>query len=78
MLGTRLRFETGGPNCRRVIASAGQQHFAILAARPLAGRVNVIVALDLPELDHVRVLHWLAAVGLEGGLLKILDTSRVT
>ena len=77
MLGKQLRFETGGPGCPHILASGGRQRFAIVGARRIATRVAPIVALDLPEFDHVRVLHWLAVVGLEGGRLKILETRRV-
>src|SRR5262249_42336227 len=50
MLGARLLFESGGPECPRFLAFAGRQHFAILTAHPpVAGRVDVIVALDLRE-----------------------------
>jgi hypothetical protein len=34
------------------------------------------VILDLPELDHVRRLRWIAYVGFEAGELKILETRR--
>jgi len=79
MLGERLLSESGGPECPRFLAFAGRQHFAILTAqRPVAGRVHVIVALELRELDHFRVLDWMAVIGLEGDTLKILDTRRLT
>ena len=79
MLGTRLLSESGGPECPRFLAFAGRQHFAILTAhRPVAGRVDVIVALDLRELDHFRLLDWLVVIGFEGGTLKILETTRVS
>jgi len=79
MLGDRLLFESGGPECPRFLAFAGRQHFVILTAeRPVAGRVDVIVALELRELDHFRVLEWRAVIGFEGGALKIFDTSRLS
>jgi hypothetical protein len=77
LLGEKLRLETGGTDCPRVLAFAGQQRFGILDAWRSGAEVGVVVALDLPELDHVRVLHWLALVGVEGGTLKILETRRI-
>ncbi len=77
MLGAQLRLETGGRDCPRLLASAGRQRFGILNARHIVGGVGVIVALDLPELDHVRVLHWLTVIGRETGRLKLLDTRLI-
>jgi hypothetical protein len=78
MLGARLRLETGGRDCPRVLAFAGRQRFGILNARHIVGRVGGVVALDLPELDHVRVLPWLALIGREHGSLKLLETRLIT
>jgi len=79
MLGVRLLSESGGADCPGFLAFAGRQHFVILTAqRPAAGRVHLIIALELRELDHFRVLDWLAVIGFEGGTLKILETSRLT
>ena len=77
MLGARLCLETGGRDCPRFLAFAGRQRFGILNARHIVSGVGVVVALDLPELDHVRVLHWLAVIGRENGRLKLLETSLI-
>lgn len=77
MLGARLRLETGGRDCPRCLAFAGRQRFGIVNARLVVGGVGVVVALDLPELDHVRVLHWLAVVGRENARLKLLETRLI-
>src|SRR5262245_13516879 len=80
VLGARLRYESGGPSCRRKLASAyfvGSNSWAVVGVRPWEGGVGVVVRLELPELDHVRRLLWLATVGRADGRRRILATRIV-
>jgi hypothetical protein len=76
LLGERLLRETGGSNCPKWLASSGQTRFQVLRARTAPVGVQVLVKVELPELDHVRMLNWGALVGPEDGWLRILETRR--
>jgi hypothetical protein len=77
VLGVRLLFETGGSSCPSVLALSQGTPFKIIGARSLRTTVLVRVKVGLHELDHWRMLSWIAVVGRESGTLKILDTKRV-
>ena len=74
LLGQQLRIETGGPNCPNVLAMSRGTPFEIVGARAVPPGVAVLVKVGLHELDHYRMLSWVAFVGREGGQLRILDT----
>lgn len=77
LLGSALRFETGGRRCPDVLAMSRGTPFRIIGDRTAGTSVQVFVRVGLHELDHWRMLDWVAVVGPEGGNLKILDTKRV-
>jgi hypothetical protein len=76
LLGARLLLETGGSSCPSVLAMSRGTPFRIIGARSVRTTVLVRVKVGLHELDHWRMLDWVAVVGLEGSDLKILDTKR--
>jgi hypothetical protein len=76
LLGERLRLETGGSSCPRVLAMSRGTPFEIVGARTVRSGVQVLVRVGLHELDHWRMLAWFASVGREAGRLRILDTQR--
>jgi hypothetical protein len=77
LLGVTLRLETGGPSCPKMLALTGRTRFEIVGARTAQTGVDVLVNVGIRELDHVRMLGWIAVVGREAGRLRILDTERV-
>jgi hypothetical protein len=74
LLGSYLWLETGGPNCPYELAMARGTPFAIVGARTTPSGVTVFVKVGIHELDHYRMLNWIAIVGGETGQLRILDT----
>jgi hypothetical protein len=52
--------------------------FAIVDARTTPSGVQVLLTVGLHELDHWRMLDWIALIGPEAGHLRILDTQRST
>ena len=76
LLGERLLRETGGPNCPKWLAYAGKRRFQVMRARTASAGVEVLVQVELPELDHSRMLGWWALVSPEAGRLKIIETRR--
>jgi hypothetical protein len=74
LLGQQLRIETGGPNCPSVLSMSRGTPFEIVGARTVPTGVAVLVKAGIHELDHFRMLSWIASVGREGGQLRILDT----
>jgi hypothetical protein len=77
LLGARLLLETGASSCPSTVALSRGTPFNIIGARSLPTTVLVYVKVGLPELDHWRMLSWIAVVGRESGTLKILETKRV-
>jgi hypothetical protein len=76
LLGSALRFETGGRRCPDVLAMSRGTPFRIIGDRTAGTSLLVFVRVGLHELDHWRMLDWVAVIGPEGGNLKILDTKR--
>jgi hypothetical protein len=76
LLGERLRLESGGPSCSDQLAWSVGTPFKIEGARPAPKGVEVLVSVGFRELDHWRMLAWLASVGRQSGKLRILDTWR--
>ena len=76
LLGSELRAETGGTQCRRYLAVAIPEpvRWGILGASVESERVSVLVRLARPELDHTRVVRYSAVIGHEGKGLRILQT----
>lgn len=79
LLGERLRTDTHGMTCPRFMAAGAPEPvpWGILEARLSPPQVVIRVLLGQRELDHVRLRHHLAYVGLEGGKRKILETRLV-
>ena len=79
LLGEQLRTETGGTSCPAFIAMGLSEPmpWGVLGARLAGPDVAVLVSLGQSELDHIRMRHHLADVGLEAGRLRILDTRIV-
>jgi hypothetical protein len=77
LLGERLRAETGGADCPRVIAVGAPQplRWTILRSSATRRSVEVLVRLDQPELGRLRLRVWAASIGFEAGELKILRTT---
>jgi hypothetical protein len=78
LLGERLQLESGGPSCPTVLAMSRGTPFAIVDARTTPSGVQVLLTVGLHELDHWRMLDWIALIGPEAGHLRILDTQRST
>jgi hypothetical protein len=76
LLGLRLRLETGGVDCPRLLAASGPQRYDLLGVRRVVGGVGVLVSLGFGELGHVRQLTWMAFVGTEANRLRIIVTRR--
>ena len=74
LLGQKLRSETGGSNCPSVLSMSKGTPFEIVRARTLPSGVAVSLRVGLHEIDHYRMLSWIASVGRESGQLRILDT----
>jgi hypothetical protein len=77
LLGARLRFETGGASCPRVLGLSQGTPFEVIRARAAAAMVLVRVRVGRHELGHWRMLDWIVVVGPERGSLKLLDTKGV-
>jgi hypothetical protein len=76
LLGKSLWLESGGARCPRVLATWRGTPTRIVRARSAASAVDVFVYVGFRELDHTRMLGWIASVGHEDGRLRILDTRR--
>jgi hypothetical protein len=80
LLGRELLAETGGARCpslMRYAYFAWERSWAVVGTRATRPGIGVIVRLELPELDHVRRLLWLATVAREGTRFVIQDTRIV-
>jgi hypothetical protein len=78
LLGERLRVETGGESCSRRLAlgHTGPVPWHIVDVRATTAGLGVVVDVGLSELGHWRTLRWLALLGQEHALLRIVETRR--
>jgi hypothetical protein len=80
LLGARLRSESYGMTCERFIRAGSPEPmpWGIVDARATGHGVVVQVTLGQTELDHIRMRHHRAFVGVERGQLRILSTRLVS
>lgn len=79
LLGTMLRSDTMGLTCQQFVEVGVPEPvpWGILGARRTGRGVVVSISLGQSELDHIRIRHHRAFVGLEDGHLRILWTKLV-
>jgi hypothetical protein len=80
LLGTKLGTETQGYTCPQFVEAGASEAmpWGILGARITGHGVVIVVSIGQRELDHIRMRHHRAFVGVERGQLRILSTRLVS